>query len=58
MIRLIIDIMIGGCIGVFAMCLCIAADKVDENGGLVSSAQFQLQKIGGCGDYFWERKTV
>ena len=25
---------------------------------LVGSAQFQLRKIGGCGDYIRERKTV
>jgi hypothetical protein len=31
MIRLIIGMIIGGCIGIFAMCLCIIAGKVDEN---------------------------
>lgn len=31
MIRTLIGMIIGGCIGVFAMCLCIAACKADEN---------------------------
>lgn len=30
-ICIIIGMIIGGCIGVFAMCLCIAAGKADEN---------------------------
>ena len=31
MIRIIIGMIIGGCIGVFVMCLCVAASKADEN---------------------------
>ena len=29
-IRIIIGMIIGGCIGAFAMCLCVAASKADE----------------------------
>ena len=31
MILIIIGMIIGGSIGVFAMCLCVAAGKADEN---------------------------
>ena len=31
MIRIIIGMIIGGCIGAFVMCLCIAAGKADES---------------------------
>ena len=31
MIRIIIGMIIGCCIGAFAMCLCVAAGKADEN---------------------------
>lgn len=31
MIQCIVGTLIGGCIGAFAMCLCIAAGKADEN---------------------------
>lgn len=31
MIRIMLGMIIGGCIGVFAMCLCTAAGKADEN---------------------------